>query len=416
MSDGEFHTYAGLLAASALVLTVLGVRGFGQSASARVLDGLFALGFLGYAGYLFQTRPEQVAGIVSYVFLVPVVAVLVMWRARRRARARRLAAGVTPPPYAERKPATGPTPFPAPPPPLDSSAGRDEHAASGNRPRPPDPPADGVPERPVSPGPGVTRPPIPSGLAGHHHIEQSTLPGAYQPKPSGLAGHHLPAEADEHTPTRPAMPSGLPHPPPTGSDRSGATSPYPAPPGDRFRSAPDEPARSMPSRSMPDESFRSARHAAAPGAAVPPGLEPVHVQPEPETVRFDQATYVGTHSGEQPMYRKPGDRPSVDRPGTAFPPPAHAEPRPPADPRYSDYGRSGHYGYTEPEPAGDDRYPQTTQFDYNSAQETSSRLRQPAYLAKYSPTEPQDQGRHRADDTTEPPSGWPPREWPPPRG
>ena len=42
MSEGEFHAYVGLLAVSAVILSVLAVRGFGQSTGARVLDGLFA--------------------------------------------------------------------------------------------------------------------------------------------------------------------------------------------------------------------------------------------------------------------------------------------------------------------------------------------------------------------------------------
>lgn len=364
MSDLNVGLTASAL--SALVLTALAVRGFGQAAIARILDGLFALGFLGYAGYLFQTRPDGV--LVYYVFLVPVLAVLAMWPAHRRASARRFAAGFTHhPPYAEQNSPTPLTPFPAPPPPFGGSAEPDEH------PRPAYRPPDRLPERPVSPGPGVTRPPIPSGLAGHHHPEQPTMPGAYQPRPSGLPAHHSAPEADEHPPARPPMPSGLPHPPPS-----------------------EAPAPVEPSWSADDEHLGSARHAASGGE---PGRGP-------EAVGFDQAPYVGAHSGEQPIYRRPEAERAAERP-TEPPPPSHAEPRQQDDPRYSNYPRAGQYRNPEP---------QTTQFDYDTAPETSSRLRQPAYLAKYSPTEAHDEGRHRADDTAEPPRDWPPKEWPPPRG
>jgi hypothetical protein len=82
MSDGEYHAYVGLLVLSALVLSVLAIRGFGQSASVRVADGLFSAGFLGYAAYLIIADPETVT-VFFYAFLAPVLAVVHVIRSRR---------------------------------------------------------------------------------------------------------------------------------------------------------------------------------------------------------------------------------------------------------------------------------------------------------------------------------------------
>ncbi|MCU7727795.1 hypothetical protein ODJ79_29110 [Actinoplanes sp. KI2] len=85
MSDGEFHAYVALLVVSGLVLSVLAVRGFGQSMGARVVDGLFSIGFLGYAAYLVVGDPATVR-IFSYAFAVPIWAVVHVRRAHKAAR------------------------------------------------------------------------------------------------------------------------------------------------------------------------------------------------------------------------------------------------------------------------------------------------------------------------------------------
>jgi hypothetical protein len=85
VSDGAFHGYVGMLVVSALVLSVLAARGFGQSAFARVVDGVFAAVFLGYAGYLMFADPGQVL-VFYYAVLAPVYAVVHVVRNRPRSR------------------------------------------------------------------------------------------------------------------------------------------------------------------------------------------------------------------------------------------------------------------------------------------------------------------------------------------
>ncbi|RZU49189.1 hypothetical protein EV385_0925 [Krasilnikovia cinnamomea] len=86
MSDGEFHGYIALLIFSGLVLSLLAVRGFGQTVGARLLDGLFSLGFLGYAAYLIIADPMEFT-VFYYAFAAPVFAVIHVWRSRAATRA-----------------------------------------------------------------------------------------------------------------------------------------------------------------------------------------------------------------------------------------------------------------------------------------------------------------------------------------
>ena len=85
MSDDEFHAYIGLLIFSSLVLCVVAIRGFGQSVRARIVDGLFSVAFLGYAGYLVVAEPGTVL-VSYYAFAAPVLA---LGHAVRHGKARR---------------------------------------------------------------------------------------------------------------------------------------------------------------------------------------------------------------------------------------------------------------------------------------------------------------------------------------
>ncbi len=86
MSDGTFYGYILLLAVSGIALTVLAARGFGQSTGLRVIDGLFAAGFLGYAFYLLFVFDGGQVRILFYAFIVPIVAVSKVIKERRAVR------------------------------------------------------------------------------------------------------------------------------------------------------------------------------------------------------------------------------------------------------------------------------------------------------------------------------------------
>jgi hypothetical protein len=86
VSDGAFLGYIALLFASAVLLSVLAIRGFGQSTGARVLDGVLAAAFLAYAIYLLVFFDGGDVRIFLYAFLVPVFAVVRMVRDRKARR------------------------------------------------------------------------------------------------------------------------------------------------------------------------------------------------------------------------------------------------------------------------------------------------------------------------------------------
>jgi hypothetical protein len=88
MSDGTFYGYILLLVISGIALSVLAARGFGQSTGARVLDGLFSVGFLGYAFYLSFVFDGGQVRILFYAFIVPIVASVKAfkgWKAQQEA-------------------------------------------------------------------------------------------------------------------------------------------------------------------------------------------------------------------------------------------------------------------------------------------------------------------------------------------
>ena len=177
MTDREVLGYLGLLAVSGLLLLVLAALGFGQRATPRIVDGLFGLVFLGYAGYLVWAQPDTVY-VFFYAFAVPVLALAHAVRARR-ARARRLAAASIPP-Y-EAPPAAGRAPFPEPPGPLDPQR-------SGE-----------LPPRPM----------YPAGLPAGVPADPATAGSAVSGLPSGLPA--VPPPAPGPATGRPGRPSGLPN-------------------------------------------------------------------------------------------------------------------------------------------------------------------------------------------------------------
>jgi hypothetical protein len=110
MSDGAFLGYTLLLAVSGILLLALGIGGFGQSVGARIVDGLFGVGFLGYACYLFFVFDGGEVMILFYAFIVPIVAVIQAVKARRARRAAAAAASQ----YAQFARAQGQQPGPTP--------------------------------------------------------------------------------------------------------------------------------------------------------------------------------------------------------------------------------------------------------------------------------------------------------------
>lgn len=121
MSDGTFYGYILLLVVSGITLAVLAVRGFGQSTGLRLLDGAFAVGFLGYAFYLLFLFEGGQVRILFYAFIVPIVAVSKVIKERRAVREART---LPPPgpigtgavPYGPAQPLPAPNPGPAPAP------------------------------------------------------------------------------------------------------------------------------------------------------------------------------------------------------------------------------------------------------------------------------------------------------------
>jgi hypothetical protein len=191
MPKGEAQPFIALLVLSALLLSVLGVRGFGQALLARIADGVLAAGFLAAAIVLIIMRPAP-PRLLYAVLLVPLLAAAFAWQARGRARARRSAAGFTPQPYAGEPAAVPPQPFPAAPPPL-GTPGRplpDESALwPGGKP----PPA------------GRGRGPMPSGLPGASTASAAEIADRHPPRPSGLPGTGAPGP--DATPNTHAEPS-----------------------------------------------------------------------------------------------------------------------------------------------------------------------------------------------------------------
>jgi hypothetical protein len=107
LSDGTFLGYIALLAVSGILLVILATGGFGQTAAARVIDALFGLGFLGYAGYLLLFFEGGTVQIFFYAFAVPVLAVV---NAVKAQKAKREAQAYIPIPYGPGQPIPAPRP------------------------------------------------------------------------------------------------------------------------------------------------------------------------------------------------------------------------------------------------------------------------------------------------------------------
>ncbi|MFG1606855.1 hypothetical protein [Actinoplanes sp. NPDC049265] len=86
MSDGTFFAYIALLVVSGAILAVLGLGGFGQSKGARIIDGVFAAAFVAYAGYLLFAFDGGTVIISYYAFIVPILAIVQMFKARKAKR------------------------------------------------------------------------------------------------------------------------------------------------------------------------------------------------------------------------------------------------------------------------------------------------------------------------------------------
>ena len=117
MSDGAFLGYILLLAISGMLLLALGVGGFGQAVGARLADGLFGVGFLGYAFYLFFVFDGGEVRILFYAFVVPIVGVIqavTAYRARRVSAASRYASFVPGQPFPGQLPGQFPGQAPQP--------------------------------------------------------------------------------------------------------------------------------------------------------------------------------------------------------------------------------------------------------------------------------------------------------------
>ncbi|WP_433290736.1 hypothetical protein ACQP2F_23660 [Actinoplanes sp. CA-030573] len=383
MSDGEFHAYVALLAFSGLLLSVLAVRGFGQRPYSRVLDGIFAAGFLGYAAYLIVADPETVM-ILYYAFAAPVWLLWHMWRERTRERRKRFAAGITTQTYAPPPAPTPLTPFPPPPPPLGSLPPRDD--------------------RPEHQHQRTSYQPKPSGLPPAAAIEPTAPPAAPEPMgvtPASSGPSVLSGSSARSGPSASSGPSGVPSGPsqaPSGfgaPSGSGAPSGYPAPSGPS--QAPSGPSQAPSGFGAPSGS----------GATRPSGL-PVAVaadmpaSPSPES-RPGMPSGLPGRAEPWPAAAAPAPlSPAGGAPG-ALPPSAGPEPgahhlAPPwARNDLDDPAPARHA-----EQAGHDTHGERT-----AVHETSTRLRQPAYLG-----EPTPRGRHRAADDT-PPAEPPPGDWPP---
>ncbi|GAA2633340.1 hypothetical protein [Paractinoplanes durhamensis] len=394
MSEGAFHAYVGLLVISGLLLSVLAVRGFDQPVSSRIADGVFAVGFLGYATYLIVADPAKV-WVLYYAFAAPVVLVVHMFRQRKRARSRRFAAGFTPQVYAAPAAPTPLTPFPPPPAPLGSDAPVDEGArgSSGLANLPPHtlPPTRG--EGPMSP-----RPPMPSGLP----ALPPTAPGSPPPKPPGFlhgvtpsgAGGRPPAPGAAGNPWGMLGDGSAPAEPPGGSPVPGWPRTHSEPPA--LPTPPTAPPAAPPSAERPG------RHSGGHNEPYDHASDQRYAAYEPEE-RFP--TTPGRH--ESPG-RHSGGYSSADRYSNYDPGERFGTYEPPAEPSPGGQQVAGH----DTHPSGD------IHADQPHSYETTSRLRRPAWLQEPEPPA----AAPDSPDSEQPPAGHhhraenPPDEWPPRHG
>lgn len=219
MSNGTFYAYVVFLIISGVLLAVLAGLGLGQSRGARVVNGLFAAGFLTYGLYLLLVFDGGEVHIFFYAFIVPIIAVVRMIQARN---ARKAAASVPAAAWQTGYPAPGNAPnatgYPVPgqnavgyPVPGPAAPG---YAAPGY-------PAPG--QAPVAPLPGA--PSYQIGGQGTPGYPQQ--PG--QPQQQAPYGHQAPygqpaPQAPYGQPGYPQPPQA-PFPPHNGSGQPPATDP-----------------------------------------------------------------------------------------------------------------------------------------------------------------------------------------------
>jgi hypothetical protein len=83
MPDGVFLAYIAALVVSGVILLVLSATGFGaSSALVRVLNGVFGLGFLGYAVYLLFFFQGGEFPVFYYAFILPVIMLVQAFKTR----------------------------------------------------------------------------------------------------------------------------------------------------------------------------------------------------------------------------------------------------------------------------------------------------------------------------------------------
>jgi len=93
LNDTTFNLYSALLAISGILLAVTAATGFGgRSVGARIVNGLFAVLFVGYAIYLQFIFTSGTVFISYYVFVVPILLILQAFRNRTAAKQQQAAA------------------------------------------------------------------------------------------------------------------------------------------------------------------------------------------------------------------------------------------------------------------------------------------------------------------------------------
>ena len=109
LNTTTFNLYSALLAISGILLAVTAATGFGgRSVGARIVSGLFAVLFVGYAIYLQFIFTSGTVFISFYVFVVPILLIVQAFRNRTAAKQQQAAAAQSSAistPYAS--PATG---------------------------------------------------------------------------------------------------------------------------------------------------------------------------------------------------------------------------------------------------------------------------------------------------------------------
>ena len=184
MSDGEFYAYVGALVVSAGVLAFLAARASGPGPVYRILQAIFAAGFLGYAAYLLIASPSTVT-VFFYAFALPVLAVI---RGALSRRHRRGAPVSAPPPYAGQP---GPMPSGFAPPQPGQLAGFPQQP--GLAPQAGFPQQPGYPQQPgVAQHPGFPQQPGVAQQPGFPHQPSVPQQSSYPQQPglpqqSGLA-------------------------------------------------------------------------------------------------------------------------------------------------------------------------------------------------------------------------------------